>query len=159
MLEGKVYRLLIKKGVETLSKQKCKEAESLLIDYLSGNLHEQLEERKLELRFPKKKNSKSDLRDKAIDPKVFSNDFHSTVEQDVLTYVDDGTYTFLSAQIRRIEKCLKHIRLQDELDYRILVMFYKQKKSWVCIAHKVHLSESQCRRRRNKSIKELIKWI
>lgn len=142
-----------------MSKQKYKEAESLLTDYLSGNLHEQLEERKLELRFPKKKSARSDLRDESIDPKVFTGDFNSTTENEVLKYVDDGTYTFLSARIRRIEKCLEHIRLQDEIDYQILVMFYKQKKSWVCIAHKAHLSESQCRRRRNKSIKELIKWI
>ena len=142
-----------------MSKQKYKEAESLLIDYLSGNLHEQLEERKLELRFPSKKSSKSDLRDEAIDPKVYTGDFNSVTENEVLKYVDDGTYTFLSARIRRIEKCLEHIRLQDKIDYQILVMFYKQKKSWVCVAHKVHLSESQCRRRRSKSIKELIKWI
>ncbi len=142
-----------------MSKQNYKKAENLLIDYLSGNLHEQLEERKLELRFPKKKSSRSDLRDKAIDPKVYTGDFNSVTENEVLKYVDDGTYTFLNARIRRIEKCLTHIRTIDELDYQILRMFYKDKESWVCIAHRVHLSERQCRRRRNKSIKELIKWI
>lgn len=142
-----------------LSKQKYRKAEALLIDYLSGNLHEQLEERKLELKYPNRKNSKNDLREKSIDPKVYTEDVYSSVEQDVLAYVDDGTYTFLSAQIRRIEKCLIHIRRIDEIDYRILKMFYKNKESWVCIAHTVHLSESQCRRRRNKSLKELSRWI
>lgn len=144
-----------------LSKQKYKEAESLLIDYLSGNLHEQLEERRLELRFPVKKSSKNDLREKAIEPKVFTGGFNSTTENEVLKYADDGTYTFLSARIRRIEKCLEHIRLIDEIDYKILVLFYKHNKSWVCISQTegIHLSVRQCIRRRDKSINELIKWI
>lgn len=142
-----------------MSKQKYKKAEDLLIAYLSGRLHAELDERRLELRFPSRRSSKSDLRDKPIDPKVFTGDFNSTTENEVLKVVDDDTYTFLSARIRRIEKCLSHIRLQDKIDYQILIMFYKQNKPWVCIEHEVHLSERQCMRRRDKSLKELNKWI
>lgn len=142
-----------------MSKQKRKKAESLLIDYLTGSLHEQLGKRRLELKYPPKKSSKSDLRDESIDPMAHTNTQGSALEQDVLAYVDDGTYIYLKALMLRIEKGLKYIKYMDEIDYKILIMFYRDKKSWVCIAHEVHLSESQCRRRRNKSLRELSKWI
>lgn len=142
-----------------MSKQKYKKAESLLIDYLSGSLGEQLEKRRLELKYPPKKSSKSDLREVSIDPMAHTNKQGSALESDVLTYVDDGTYTFLKAQIHRIEKCLEFIKSVDETDFKILVYFYRDNKSWVCVSQKVHLSVRQCIRRRDKSIKELTKWI
>lgn len=144
-----------------MSKQKYKKAESLLIDYLSGSLSSQLEKRRLELKYPPRKSSRSDLREKMDDPKVFTGDFNSTVENEVLKYADDGTYTFLKAQIIRIEKCLEFIRQQDEIDYRILYLYYKRGKTWVCVSQTdgIHLSVRQCIRRRDKSLRELSKWI
>ena len=130
-----------------------------MTDYLTGNLHEQLEKRKLELRFPPENSSIKDLRDESIDPMAQTNRKGSALESEVLSYVDDGTYTFLKAQIHRIERCLEHIQRVDENDYEILELFYRDKRNWIYIEQKVHLSERQCRRRRNKSLKELAKWI
>lgn len=136
--------------------QKYKEAETYLKDYLSGKLAEDAQRRKEELLYPPKRPL---LRGQEQTTKVQSSPSHDQLEQEVLSYVEDGTYVFIKGQIRRIEKFLEHVKLVDEQDYELLIYYYKYEKSWINIAQKVNVSEPTCRRKRNKWIRELSRWI
>ena len=138
---------------------KYKKTETYLKDYLTGKLDAQVETRKLELKYPDKFSSKVDLRDKTPDPKVFSNDFHSTTEQAVLAYVDDGSYVFLKHYQITIKKYWDYMRRIDELTCDIINLFYYEEKSWVYISQTLNLSERACRKRRTKFIIELSEWL
>lgn len=145
------------RGVETLATYN--EAETYLKDYLTGKLDAQVETRKLELKYPDKYSSRTDLRKETPNPKVFSNDFHSTVEQDVLTYVDDGSYVFLKHYQIVIKRYWEYMCRIDELTCDIIRLFYYEEKSWVYISQTVNLSERACRKRRTKFIRELTEWL
>ncbi len=142
-----------------MSKQKYRKAEEYLTDYLTGKLHSQVEYRKLRLKYPDKKSAKSDLRKEQDDPKVFTNDFNSTIENDVLKYVDDGSYVFLKHYLITIDKFWKYTCKVDKLTCDIVWLFYYDRQSWVYISQTVNLSERACRKKRTKLIKELAEWL
>lgn len=142
-----------------MSKQKYKEAESLLTDYLSGALQSRVEKRKLELKYPPKRSSLSDLRKEEPDPKINTIERVNKLEKDVLKYVDDGTYVYLKNYTLLIEKFLKFVENTNEIDHKIIIMFYQENYLWKEIADEVNLSESQCRRRRRRAIQELCSWL
>lgn len=142
-----------------MSKQKYKKAESYLTDYLTGRLYADVETRRLELKYPNRKSSKSDLREELDDPKVMTGDFNSTVENEVLKYADDGSYVFLKHYLLVIDKFWQYMSKVDKLTCDIVRLFYYDRKSWVYISQRVNLSERACRTRRTKLIKELAEWL
>lgn len=136
-----------------------KEAEKWLKEYLTGSLAQQLEIRKLELKYPPRRSSVEDLRNKAPDPKVYTGGVSNPTEQAVLKYVEDGTYTFLKTYHGLIGKCLEFFEQTDVTAYKVVVLYYGRDYIWKEVSAEVNLSESQCKRKRRKVINELKGWL
>lgn len=58
-------------------------------------------------------------------------------------------------QYEVIDLFMKNLKELKEIDYRILVMVYREEQSWELLASHVMLSVSQCHRRKNKMINKL----
>lgn len=131
------------------------QAEEYLKDYLSGNLQAQLERRRLELIYPPKNSSAKDLRQKEPDPRADSMRRPDKLENEVISYVDDSTYVYLKSKIRVLDEYMELLRKTNKVTYRILTLFYYHDLPWINVADAVCLSESGCRKRRVKAVKEL----
>lgn len=136
-----------------------KEAERLLKDYLTGKLEIQLENRKLELKYPPKKSSVKRLDNELPEPKTDTQPRRDGLEQEVMKYADDGTYVFMKHYISVIKTYLNHIQRYDHETHQILYLFYARNETWVKIADTVCLSEQYCREKRKKAVKELSEWL
>lgn len=135
-----------------MSKQKYKEAESLLVDYVTGKLDAQMERRKLVLKYPPKPKEE-------LGVKVQTTKRSDQLENEVINYLEDSTYNRLKSDRDMVKQFLTYIVGYDNDTYQILNLFYRDGKSWVHIAEKVNIAQSSCRDRRTKAIKELVSWL
>ena len=146
-----------------------KKTEGKLRDYLTGNLSAQIQHRKDILEYPpkpsikqptakeKKEKKKKDIYE--IDIKTSGTLRPDGLERKVLKYADDPRYNILKKQRDAIHGFLTRLMSYDYTTYRILVLFYRDKLTWVEVGEKVHISESTCKRRRKEAVQDLKKIL
>lgn len=152
-----------------MGKSNYKKTEEKLRDYLTGNLSAQIQHRKDILEFPpkpsikqptakeKKEKKKKDIYE--VDIKTSSTLRPDGLERQVLKYIDDPRYNSLKKQRDAIHDYLTRLMSYDYDTYKILLLFYRDKWTWLEVSEEVHVSESTCKRRRKESVNELKKIL
>lgn len=129
-----------------------KKAEEKLKDYLTGKLNAQIERRKEALKYPPKP-------EEDLGVKVQTTRRNDQLEKEVIHYLEDRTYNMLKSDWDTIKRFLTYLVSYDHDTYRILTMFYRDKKMWVNIADKLDMSPSTCKYKRQQAIQELVDWL
>jgi hypothetical protein len=147
-----------------VGKSDYKKTEEKLRDYLTGNLSAQIQHRKDILEYPPKPSIKQpkDKKKKEIyevDIKTKSTLRPDGLERKVLKYADDPKYNLLKKQRDAIHGFLTRLMSYDYDTYRTLVLFYRDKRTWLEVSEELHVSESTCKRRRKGAVNDLRKIL
>lgn len=129
-----------------------KKAEEKLRDYVTGKLDAQMERRKEVLKYPPQP-------EEDLGVKVQTTRRNDQLESEVINYLEDRTYNMLKIDRDTIKRFLTYLVSHDHVTYQILTSFYRDRKSWVSIAHNLSMAESTCKYKRRQAISELTDWL
>ncbi len=91
----------------------------------------------------------------------YTSDFFSVVENETLSR--EETITRLENKIKETEEVVvkveKGMSKLNEIDKKIIELYYIDYQPWYAVAYKVSLSERQCRTRRTNAIKRMINYF
>lgn len=120
--------------------------EKKLIAYFRGEIQEDIQNRLLELKYPKVSLDEIDIKI-MVSKKVSSPQERSTIK-----IMNDRELAILERRQKTIENFLSGL---TQHEYEILSQFYLKRKFWKEIAIVMNYSERHCRRMRTQLIEEL----
>ena len=123
-----------------------KKTESKLVYYLKGYLQQEISNRVLELKYPRRPEDEIDVKVKS------SKNSQSPQEKSVMNLLIDHDLAVLKRRQLTISNFLHNL---NTVEYEILSQYYLKRKSWRDVAQAVNYSERHTRRIRNELIAEL----
>lgn len=123
-----------------------KKTESKLVYYLKGYLQQEISNRVLELKYPRRPADEIDVKVKS------SKGSESPQEKSVMNLLIDHDLAVLKRRQLTISNFLHNL---NTVEYEILSQYYLKRKSWRDVAQAVSYSERHARRKRDQLIIEL----